>query len=109
MTNEIKNRLNELLSDLPDLIVAGAVGTADYLYRHYSNEEWESYEQETGNKRPLILSAPKNALEAMIDEATGFKTANEENLAKFALWCVEGFLEGMQESKNITCKQTNAQ
>jgi len=73
-----------------------AIGLAEFFIKKYTKEDWENYEKETGNKR-VNYFPPKNSLEALIDEATGYKEVETLNYAKFMLWCIDGFIHGLNE------------
>lgn len=97
MTKDIKQiqeEINLKLDQNPLLIPA--VALTNYLIRNYSEQDWEEYEKETKNNRVSVLP-PKNGLEAMIDEATGFKDSQDFNLANFLLWNINEFERGLNE------------
>ena len=103
MKNEkdiLQQKLNKLLEELSPLIIAGAIGGADYCIRNNKEEDWLEYEKEAGNKRPCQVVA-SSVIEAMIDKATGFEEANEINLLKFVIWFVEGFVDGVNSDEEL--------
>jgi hypothetical protein len=93
-TKETSEKINKLLGENP--LAFPAIELAEFLIKKYDKEDWQMYERETGNKR-VDYVPPKNSLEALIDEATGYKEVETLNYAKFLLWCVEGFIEGLNE------------
>lgn len=91
---QIQEEINIKLSQNPLLIPA--VALARYSIKNYSEQDWKEYEEETKNNRFVMLQ-PKNGLEAMIDEATGFKDIQDLNLANFLLWNINEFEKGCNE------------
>lgn len=98
MTNqELQSLLNEKLEDAGEVNTAFAMGFAKGCLKNYSDEDWQDYEQETGNKRPYLVPAPKNGLEAMIDKATGLKEDQDRNFLNFLIYFIDGFMEGLRK------------
>ena len=98
MTNEeLKSLLNKKLENAGKINSGFALGAAKFCLKIYSDEDWESYEQETGNKRPFLMPASKNGLEDLIDKATGLKEIQDRNMLNFLIYFIDGFIEGMDE------------
>lgn len=91
---QIQKEIHSKLSQNP--LLSPAIGLCNYLARTFNEEDWEEYEQETGNKR-VVMFQPKNALEALIDEATGFDKVQTINLGQFLLWNINEFERGLNE------------
>jgi len=101
MTNEeLTSLLNKKLDDAGEIIGGFALGCAKLCLKNYSDEDWEDYEQETGNKRPYLVPAPKNGLEAMIDQATGLKEIQNRNFLNFLIYFIDDFMKGVDEEIN---------
>lgn len=88
IVDEINKRIEE------NNLLIPAVTYAEYSLKKYTDEDWRYYEEDTGNPR-VILSKPKNGIEAAIDEATGFNKAQDLAKAKFLLWNIIEFEKGM--------------
>jgi hypothetical protein len=97
---ELKSLLNKKLDDAGEINGGFALGCAKLCLKTYSDEDWEDYEQETGNKRPYLVPAPKNGLDAMIDQATGLKKDQDRNFLNFLIYFIDGFMEGIDEEIN---------
>ena len=98
MTNEeLKSLLNQKLEDAGEINAGFAMSFAMGCLKNYSDEDWQDYEQETGNKRPYLVPAPKNGLEAMIDQATGLKEGQDRMFLNFLIYFIDGFMEGLDQ------------
>ena len=97
---ELKSLLDKKLDDAGEINGGFALGFARFCLKTYSDEDWEDYERETGNKRPYLVPAPKNGLEAMIDQATKLKEDQDENFLNFLIYFIDGFMEGLDEEIN---------
>ena len=95
---QVKKEINDKLEENGFLIPA--VGLAEYFVKTYNDENWEAYEKETGNPR-VDFVPPKNGLEAMIDEVTGYNKEQTLAAGLFLLWNIlefeKGFKEGFKE------------
>jgi hypothetical protein len=94
---ELKSLLNKKLDDAGEINGGFALGWAKLCLKTYSDEDWEDYEQETGNKRPYLVPAPKSGLESMIDQATGLKEIQDRNFLNFLIYFIDGFMEELDE------------
>ena len=93
---ELSEKINTKLDSIGDIMAGACLGLAQHYLEHYSEEDWQDYCKETGNFRPIFFK-PKNAIDEMIDEATGYKNQLEENLLKFLDWVIDVFMEGINE------------
>lgn len=91
---QIKKEINDKLMENGLLIPA--VSFAEYSIKNYDNGDWEAYEKETGNPR-ADFNPPKNVLEAMIDEATGYNKLQKIAIGLFLLWNITEFEKGLNE------------
>lgn len=105
---QVTDAINQKLED--NLLLAPAIGLAEHFVKTYNDEDWDAYEKETGNPR-LNYAPPKNGLEAMIDEATGYTEQQKMAAAKFLLWNItefeKGFNESLDEWKEETLKNNS--
>ena len=98
MTNEeLRSLLNQKLEDAEEINAGFAMGFAKACLKYYSDENWQDYEQETGNKRPYLIPAPKNGSEAMISQATVLKEGQDRNFLNFLMYFIDGILDGLED------------
>lgn len=98
MTNEeLQSILDKKLEEAGRFCSGAAISFAQYSLKNYSDEDWKDYERDTGNKRPYLVPAPKNGLEAMINQATGLKEDQDRNVLNFLIYFIDGFMEGLED------------
>lgn len=99
MTNSIdklRESLNQKLDEVGEFNSGFILGMASFYIKEYSKRDWQDYAKETGNEIPEF-KLNKSLIEAMIDESTGFKDMNDKTVLQFLIWCVDGFMEGVNE------------
>lgn len=93
---EIFKEINSILEDNP--LVAPAISLAEYSIKNFSDNDWAEYEKETGNPK-CQFREPKTGIELLVDEAVGYKSEKDIAYAKFLLWNIKGFKEGLEDDK----------
>jgi hypothetical protein len=91
---QVKKEINNKLEENGLLIPAFSL--ARHFIKTYKDEDWKAYEKETGNPR-LDFVPPKNGLEAMIDEATGYNKEQTLAAGLFLLWNILEFEKGFKK------------
>jgi hypothetical protein len=76
-----KEKLKHIETNNP-IHFQGAVDYARYSITNNKDEDWDSYEQKTGNSRPFKLNKKGEPL------------ISKRNADKYMLWCIEEFIKG---------------
>ncbi len=95
----IVEEINSLLEENP--LLFAAVDMGEFLLKKYNDADWEHYVKETGNEHCKNFLAPRNGIEKLIDESTGYDKARDINVLKFILWCIKGFKEGLESEEEF--------
>lgn len=97
--SKLKIELNKKLKEIGQLNSMFSLGLVAHLMSAYTEKDWKNYEKETKNKKPIIDKAVEmNPVEKLINSRTGFGPEIDERNLKFIIWCVNGFMDGVNGS-----------